>query len=379
MQGVEGHPVAGSQWHAYCTADVIAAARISEVPGVREIRRDPVGIGKETFAGFQESDGTGMAAEAAYRIVFALPASLIFFVSLSSLVARYTGVDVFGMLLDWGDDTLPQELFETFEIILENAEEQAGFGVLSIGFLIALWSASNAMSVLVKAINRAHAFDDTRGMVKQRALSVGLTIGLSVLVLASFVLFVFGQQIGEILANAFGLGDLFTIGWNILRWPALILLFVAALSILYWLAPVEHVRPRTQLTGALLATLLWLIATAGFSVYLNFSDPGNAYGVIGGLIVLLLFLYISSIVIIIGVELNAAIRRRRFGHVLRIQAEEHPLAAIDGTVYEIPDRNYPRLVAWAVIAALFILGLVGGRRGKRDDESSGGLASGSPD
>jgi membrane protein len=339
---------------------------------VQEIRRDPVGVGKETYEGFQESDGTGMAAEAAYRIVFALPASLIFFVSLSGLVARYTGVDVFGMLLDWGDEALPQELFETFEVILENAEEQAGFGVLSIGFLIALWSASNAMSVLIKAINRAYEYEDTRGMIKQRALSVGLTIGLSVLVISSFVLFVFGQQIGEILASAFGLGDIFTVGWNILRWPILVLLFVAALAVLYWLAPIERPRLRTTLLGAALATVLWMVATAGFSIYLNFSDPGNAYGVIGGLIVLLLFLYISSIVIIMGAELNAAIRHRRLGYVLRIHEAEDPLAAINGVVYRNTDRDYPRLIAWGIIAALFVLGLIGGGRQKSEDEEISG-------
>jgi uncharacterized BrkB/YihY/UPF0761 family membrane protein len=120
--------------------------------------------------------------------------------------------------------------------------------------------------------------------------------------------------------------------------------------------------PRFQIAGALLATFLWLLATFAFSLYLEFADPGSAYGVLGGLLVLLLFLYITSIVIILGAELNAAIVQRRRGHVGATDREAHPIAMFDHVIDNRQERNTPRLIAWGMVAALFVVGLLGGKR-----------------
>jgi membrane protein len=274
------------------------------------LRRDPIGVIKDAVAGFQRDDGTGLAAEAAYRLVFALPALTIFFASVSALAARYTGVDAFQLLLGRAEEGLPDEVFGTLEIVFDTVERQSGVGVLSIGLAIALWSGSNAIAAIVKAINRAHSLEDKRGFIQQRIVSIGLTLGLALLMISSFVLLVFGEAIGSELANAFGFGGLFTLLWNILRWPLLLVMFMGGLALLYRYGPAENVDRKAIVPGVIIATLLWLIASYGFSIYLSVADPGSAYGVLGGIIALLFFLYLSSIVIVLGGEINATILHR---------------------------------------------------------------------
>jgi membrane protein len=335
-----------------------------------EIRRDPIGVAKDAFSGFQSDDGTGMAAEAAYRLVFALPALTIFFASVSSLAAEYTGVDAFELLLDRAQEGMPEEAFETLQLVFDSVNEQSGVGVLGIGLVIAMWSGSNAIAAIVKAINRAYGFEDNRGIVKQRLTALGLTIGLSLLMITSFALLVFGQSIGNEIAGAFGLGDAFTIIWNIARWPLLLLLFMTALGILYRFAPAEHVEWRALIPGAVAATILWIVATYAFSLYLTFTDPGSAYGVLGGILVLLLFLYLSSIMLILGGEINAAIQRRMHGTASEIEQIEHPIDLFPQSITNPAVSSGAKAATWAVLGILVGGAIFGGlfRRSSGQDQ-----------
>jgi membrane protein len=334
-----------------------------------ELRRDPVGVSKDAVKGFQKTDGTGLAAEAAYRLVFALPALVIFFASVSGLTAQYTGVDVFQSLLDRAEEALPEEAFETLELVFDAVEEQSGFGVLSIGLVIALWSGSNAMAAIVKAINRAFGLEDQRGMIRQRLVALGLTIGLSLLIITSFILFIFGQQIGEALAETLGYGDVFTTVLNIVRWPLILAFFMAALAILYKVGPAEPMPLRTTFPGAVTATVLWLAATWGFSLYLTFADPGSAYGVLGGILILLLFLYISSIVIIVGAEVNAVLRSRYEGALARLERVEHPAGVLPGAIEISQPAMGSRAATWIVLGLLFVGAVIGSLRKRPESEA----------
>jgi membrane protein len=338
---------------------------------VNELFRDPIGVIKEAVAGFQRDDGTGLSAEAAYRLVFALPALTIFFASVSSLAAQYTGVDAFETLLDRAQEGLPEEVFETLQLVFDSADEQGGAGLLSVGLIVALWSGSNAMNAIVKAINRAHGLEDNRGFVSQRGLALGLTVGLSLLMITSFALLVFGQQIGNELASVFGMGDVFTLVWNIARWPVLLILFMLALGILYRFAPAEHVERRALIPGIVSATILWLVASYAFSIYLTFADPGSAYGILGGILVLLLFLYLSSIVIVLGGEINATVLHRMHGTVGLIERQEHPLDLMPETIENPLVKTGAKAATWTVLGIL-VGGAVFGSLFRRGSDSGDG-------
>jgi membrane protein len=271
---------------------------------------DVVPVVKETGQEFLRDKVTMMAGDSAFRLILSLPPLVIFFAALSSVLSQYTGLNVF----DWVETQIesapvPAEAEDMLTMILDTADQQGGPGLLSFGIILALWSASSAVGTMMQAFNIAYKTEESRGFVRQKLTAIGLTIGLSLLVIGSFILFVFGQRIGEAVAGAAGLGQTFELVWNIARWPILVFLFMIALAILYWAGPALRQSFRWLTPGAVVATLVWLVAVWGFSLYLQFSDPGSAYGALGTMVVLLVFLYMSSIVVIAGAELNAVIDR----------------------------------------------------------------------
>lgn len=282
-----------------------------------------VPIAKETVHQIMEDRVTSMAGEVAFRLILSLPPFMIFFAALSSLVDNYTGVDVFGWLQGQLENSpLPGDVQGTINILLDTVQREGSPGVLSFGILFALWAASGAIDVLMRAFNRAYDATELRGFVRRRLIAIGLTIGLSILIISSFILFVFGEQLGMWLANQVDMGGTFAAVWNIARWPAIVVLFMFALAVLYWAGPVIDHSIRWITPGAILATVLWLLATWGFGLYLQFSDPGSAYGALGTMVVLLLFLYISSIVLLIGAELNAVIDKKYDPVLIREKASD---------------------------------------------------------
>lgn len=284
---------------------------------------DVVPVLKETGRQFMQDKVTVLAGDSAFRLVLSLPPLVIFFAAMSSLLNRYSGLDVFGWLETQVQEApVPGAAEEMLTLLFDTADQQGGPGLLSIGIVLALWSASSAIGTMMQAFNIAYNTDESRGFVRQKLVAILLTIGLSVLVIASFVLFVFGQRIGEAIASAAGLSSTFELVWNIARWPVLIFLFMIALAVLYWKGPSVDQTFRWISPGALAATLVWLAAVWAFSLYLQFSDPGSAYGALGTMVVLLLFLYMSSIVVITGAELNSAIDRSYDPAVVRSKAEQ---------------------------------------------------------
>ncbi len=292
-------------------------------------------FGKGMFHEIRQDDVSGLAAEVAFRLLFSLPALAIFFAALSAQVARYTGVDVFAYLqTQISSPAIPPSVNGSLDLILQAAKKGGEPSVLSIGILLSLWSASSAVGTLIKAFNRAYDVQETRNFVWRRVMALALTLGLSVLMLASFLLVLVGQRLGAELANSVGLGAQFKQAWNIGRWPVIFILFMVALAILYWAGPSPDLPLRWISPGAIIATFLWLGASWGFSLYLRVVDVGNAYGVLGAVVVLLFFLWISSIVLIVGAETNV-VADKIFGRhdresempesepSVRIQARQH--------------------------------------------------------
>jgi membrane protein len=301
---------------------------------------DVVETAKETGKEFMSDKVTMMAGDAAFRLILSLPPLVIFFAALSSLVSSQTGYDVFGWIESQIEDApVPPEAEDMIMMILDTAEEQGGPGLLSFGIVLALWSASSAIGTFMQAFNVAYNTEESRGFVRQKGWAIGLTVGLSLFVIGAFALFVFGREIGSAVASWIGLGGTFELVWNIVRFPVLILLFMIALAVLYWKGPSMNQTFRWISPGAVFATIGWLVAVWGFSLYLQFSDPGSAYGALGTMVVLLLFLYMSSIIIMAGAELNSVIDRHHDPAVVTTKAE-HPEFQTDPLSSQQRAREY---------------------------------------
>jgi len=217
-------------------------------------------------------------------------------------------------VLDYFQQVMPQQVYELIETYTEDiiSGREKSPGLLSFGILFTLWSASGAFAALINALNRAYDVQETRPFWKVRGIAILMTLGLSVLILVGVLLLVVGEPIGRAVADVFGLGELFELVWNIARWPVALFFMVFTVALIYYFAPDVEQPFRWITPGGLIGVLLWVLASAAFSFYVNnFGSYNKTYGSIGVVIVLLLYLYISSLTILFGAELNATLIRMK--------------------------------------------------------------------
>jgi membrane protein len=259
-------------------------------------------------------DITTSSSSFAYHAMFAIPALLILSVAIAAFINQATSIDVTGTLRELIHDHAPVETRELLNTLVDNAIARVGSGGASLGIaittVVALWSGSSAVATLLNAFNRAYGVVETRPFVQRTRLKLVLTLLGTLTVNAAFVLIVFGHRIGEHLADELGLGARFDYLWGVLRVPAAVFLIALLLAVLYYLGPNVELSFRWISPGSVLATILWLLASAAFGTYLRVIQPGSAYGALGGVVVLLFFLYVTGFIFLLGAKLNAEIGKR---------------------------------------------------------------------
>ncbi|MDP8947343.1 MAG: YihY/virulence factor BrkB family protein [Actinomycetota bacterium] len=266
---------------------------------------------KATVQEFQRDDALGLAAQLAYYLILAL---FPFILVLVSLMGTFGSEELASEVLGYFRQVMPEEAYkiiETFTGDIISGDAKAP-GLLSFGILFTIWAASGAFAALISALNRAYDVQETRPFWKVRGIAILMTLGLSVLILIGVLLLVLGPQIGATIANLFGLGDLFLLVWGIARWPVALLFMVFTVALLYYFAPDVDQPFRWITPGGLIGVLLWVLASVAFNFYVsNFGSYNKTYGAIGAVIVLLLYLYISSLTILFGATLNATLVRMK--------------------------------------------------------------------
>ena len=266
---------------------------------------------KATVQEFQRDDALGLAAQLAYYLILALFPFILVLVSLMGLLGS---PELASTVLDYFQRVMPQQVYELIETYTEGiiSGREKSPTLLSFGILFTIWSASGAFAALINALNRAYDVQETRPFWKVRGIAILMTLGLSVLILVGVLLLVVGEPIGRAVADVFGLGGLFELVWNIARWPVALFFMVFTVALLYYFAPDVEQPFRWITPGGLIGVLLWVLASAAFSFYVNnFGSYNKTYGSIGVVIVLLLYLYISSLTILFGAELNATLVRMK--------------------------------------------------------------------
>jgi membrane protein len=184
---------------------------------------------------------------------------------------------------------------------------------LIVGLAGAIWSASGYVAAFMRASNLIYDVEEGRPAWKTLPLRVGLTLILVVLLAVSATAIVFTGGLATEAGKVLGVGSAAVTAWDIAKWPILVLLVSFMLALLYWGAPNVKQRGFRWITpGSVLAVVLWIIASAAFAFYVaNFSSYNKTYGAIGGVIIFLTWLWISNIVVLLGVELNAELERGR--------------------------------------------------------------------
>jgi membrane protein len=251
-----------------------------------------------------EDDCLGLAAQLAYYLLLALVPAIVFLVALASFFPADTVAQMIGSLRAFAPGDVVQIVEEQLQRV---ANGQQG-GLLTVGIGMALWSSSAAIVSVVDAMNRAYDIEEGRPWWKVRLIAIALTIGLALFIITAVALVMVGPALGQQLASRLGLGPVFQLTWTILQWPIVIVLVAVAVAILNYFAPDAEQDWEWVTPGAALSTVLWLIASLAFKLYLgNFADYNATYGSLGGVIVLMLWFYISALAILVGTEMNAEI------------------------------------------------------------------------
>jgi membrane protein len=254
---------------------------------------------------FLEDNCLGMAAQLAYYFFFALFPALLMLIAIASYFP-------YGELVDTMFKTLsgvaPPEALTIMTDQLRKISSGEQGGLLTLGFLATIWSSSAAMTAIIDTLNNAYDIQEGRPWWKVRLTAILLTIGVAVFILVSFVLVVAGPTLAEKVADWWYLGPAFEWTWKVLQWPLVFALVSGALAIVYYFAP-DAEQDWVWLTpGSICATFLWLMASLGFKYYVaNFGNYTATYGAIGGVMILMLWFYISGLVLLLGAEMNAEI------------------------------------------------------------------------
>lgn len=266
-----------------------------------------IGYFKQLLLNIQKTDITGFGAQLAYFFLLSIFPLLIFIVTL----LPYLNLDE-AQVFRFIENYAPIDVFILIEKTISDVLVTRNGGLLSIGIIGTIWSASNGMNAIVKSLNRSYNLVESRPFIIVRGMSVIFTILLIILFIIALVLPVFGQQIGSILFSYFGFEQSFVEFWNNLRWTISPLVMFIVLVALYWIVPNKKLFLRSVIPGAAFAVIGWIAVSLLFSYYVgNFKSYSATYGSIGGIIVLMLWLYFSGIILLVGGQINAVMHERK--------------------------------------------------------------------
>ncbi len=268
---------------------------------------------KRTFTEFKEDELTDWAAALTYYAVLSLFPALIAMVSIVGLVVD--PATVIRVITDTVSQLGPASAVQTFQGPIESITANQGRAgiMLIVGVVAALWSASGYVGAFMRASNHIYEVDEGRAFYKLRPLQMLVTLVLVLLVALTALALVFSGPLATAAGEAVGLGSTALTVWRYAKWPAMLLCIALMLAILYFASPNAKLPGFKWVTpGSLLALVVWILASLGFAFYVaNFGSYDKTYGALGGVIVFLVWLWITNIAILLGAELNAETERSR--------------------------------------------------------------------
>jgi membrane protein len=246
------------------------------------------------------------AAALSYYFLFSIFPALLFVTTLLSLLSvRH----VIRQLMNYAGEVLPSDAVSIVRVTLREGLRNSGHrGLASIGAALSLWIGSAGLASVMTALNVVYAVADNRPWWKRRMIAVLLTAAFSVFLIVSLILMMLGGKAGDALGKVFDLTPAFVVAWHALTLLVAVGLVLTGIALIYYFAPAGKREWRSVMPGTVVATTLWLIASFGLRLYVAyFANYNVIYGSIGGLILLLLWLYLTSVVLLFGAVVNAVI------------------------------------------------------------------------
>jgi membrane protein len=288
---------------------------------------------KRTLTEFKADKLNHWAAALTYYAVLSLFPALLVMVSLVGLLANPASVTKF--LTDVIGSLGPSSAVDTFKGPIESITSNRGTaGIMAIvGVVAALWSASGYVAAFTEASNSIYEVEEGRPFWKLKPLQLLVTLVCISLVAITALALVVSGPLAKAIGDAIGLSDVAVTAWQFGKWPIMLLLVLVILHVLYFVAPNARVGRRWVSGGTLLTLIVWILASVGFAFYVaSFGSYDKTYGTMGGVIVFLLWLWITNMAVLLGVEFNAETERARELHEGVPGAREE---------LQVPERDRP--------------------------------------
>ena len=251
----------------------------------------------------KRDDIFALASQLAYYLVLAFFPFLIFLITLIGFI-KPNAIDV----LEGLKTIMPTSVFELTESTIREILGSQNTGILGISILLSIWTASSGFRAVIKGINKAYNIKEQRSYIRRSIISYISTIVLAVTVIATLVLLVFGSAIGRYLTEILPFHDVIITIWNILRYVVIIFVLIFVFAAIYKFTPSKRLKWQQVLPGAIVSTFGWIIISLAFSFYINnFNNYSRFYGSLAAVFILMIWLFLTSIIFMFGVEINSVL------------------------------------------------------------------------
>jgi membrane protein len=276
-------------------------------------KRSWLGTLKRSAKGFSRDNLTDWAAALTYYAVLSLFPAIIALISILGLVVDPATIT--RVITDVVSSLGPKSAVDTFKGPIEQISSNRSGALLGliIGVAVALWTASGYVGAFMRASNSIYGREEGRPFYILRPLQILVTFVLVMMAALVVLSLIISGPVAGAIGNAIGLGDTAVTVWNIAKWPVMLVVVMVMLAVLYWPAPnAKQHGFRWVSPGAVLAVLVWIVASAAFAFYVaNFGSYNKTYGALGGVIVFLVWMWITNLAVLLGAEVNAEVERSR--------------------------------------------------------------------
>jgi membrane protein len=265
-------------------------------------------LARDVWERLNRDDVLGRAGQLAYNFFLSIFPLLLFLISVFGLLAN-RGTELRNQLFNALGEALPPAAFRLTSQTVNEIIASSGGGKTLFGALFFLWSATTGTVTMMSVVNGAYRVYDSRPWYKVRAISLGLTLCLCVLVVVGLTVVLFGGQLAGLLGAKVGAGSVVLVSWKVVQWILALLALSLSFSLVYYFGPdVEEQHWHWITPGSVVGVLLWFLSSLGFRAYLHFfNNYTKTYGSLGTVIILLLWFYVTGLAFLLGAEINASI------------------------------------------------------------------------
>lgn len=263
----------------------------------------------EFYGRFGAHEIPALGAQMSYYLILAFFPFIIFLLTLLSFTPLTGDLALYDL-----SRLIPANAYDLVQDVVAQTMATRRHTLLSFGLLFTLWSAITGVNALIRGVNKAYSEQESRPFWKHTLISIVFTIGLVLVIILALTLLVAGKQLGEMFFSYLGVTELYHLSWNLFRYLVPLSVMFLVFILFYRYAPNRKTSWQRVIPGSLFSTLGWVGTSWGFAYYVNhFANYSRTYGSLGAFIVLLLWLYLSSMIILLGAEINAVLEPHEWG------------------------------------------------------------------